>query len=232
LKNIYIIGDVHGSYHSLKALIEKLPDKYESKIVFAGDLLDRGKNSYEVIKLIMENSYDCVKGNHEEMLLEFGPSKENKSLENSRNWLFSCGGEETLNSYNSKDEYFKHHLFISSLPSFLEYKDYKTEDGRYLVVSHSSIGRVWHLRNSKNIDDIKEFEKQIFWSRKSSIDIKEIFNVYGHTIFPEPKINNFSAGIDLGCFHKKDSFKIPNPRLCALEFPSMKLYIQNSLENN
>ena len=61
---------------------------------------------------------------------------------------------------------------------------------------------------------------------------KEIFNVDGHTIFPEPKINNFSAGIDLGCFHKKDSFKIPNPRLCALEFPSMKLYIQNSLENN
>ena len=69
------------------------------------------------------------------------------------------------------------------------------------------------------------------WSRKSSIDMKEIFNVYGHTIYDEPNITPYSMGIDLGCFHKKNKNKVSNPRLCALEFPSMKIYTQKNLDN-
>ena len=76
MKNIYIVSDVHGCYKSLLALIEQFPNKQNSKIVFVGDLVDRGKNSYDVVKFVMENKYDCVKGNHEEMLLEYGPTKE------------------------------------------------------------------------------------------------------------------------------------------------------------
>ena len=58
----------------------------------------------------------------------------------------------------------------------------------------------------------------------------DIFNVYGHTIFTEPILNEYSCGIDLGCFYQNKE-KLPNPRLCALEFPSMKIYTQESLEN-
>ncbi len=231
-EKIYIIGDVHGSYKSLAALIEQFPNKYDSKICFVGDLLDRGEDSHKVIDLIIKNNYDCVKGNHEEMFLEYAPTQdEPKVSETSSYWLFSCGGEQTLNSYKDLDTYFKHYNFIKSLPLFLEYKDYKTKDNRYLLVSHSSIGRVWDLRNSEEKIDKDIFESHILWSRKSSIDIQEIFNVYGHTIFEEPKMTEFSCGIDLGCYHKKDINKIPNPRLCALEFPTMEIFMQESLEN-
>ncbi|MCT7603919.1 metallophosphoesterase [Aliarcobacter butzleri] len=65
MENIYIIGDVHGCYKSLIALIDKLPNKEKSKICFVGDLVDRGMYSYEVVKFVMENNYDCVLGNHE-----------------------------------------------------------------------------------------------------------------------------------------------------------------------
>lgn len=58
------------------ALIEQLPNKQNSKIIFVGDLVDRENDSYNVIKFIIENKYDCVRGNHEDMLLEFGPTKE------------------------------------------------------------------------------------------------------------------------------------------------------------
>ena len=34
MDNIYIIGDVHGCYKTLLALINKLPNKQSSKIVF------------------------------------------------------------------------------------------------------------------------------------------------------------------------------------------------------
>jgi predicted phosphodiesterase len=92
MKNIYIVSDVHGCYKSLLALIEQFPNKQNSKIVFVGDLVDRGKNSYDVVKFVMENKYDCVKGNHEEMLLEYGPTKEELYFnDESKHWLYSGG---------------------------------------------------------------------------------------------------------------------------------------------
>ena len=40
MENIYIIGDVHGCYRSLLALIEQLPRKFDSKICLVGDMID------------------------------------------------------------------------------------------------------------------------------------------------------------------------------------------------
>jgi serine/threonine protein phosphatase 1 len=231
MKQIYIISDVHGCFRTLKALINQFPNKENSKIVFVGDLIDRGDNSYEVIKFIMDNNYDCVLGNHEEMFLEFAPIKENEDLSNSKHWLFNCGGEQTLKSYTCKDEYYKQYDFIKTLPLYLEYKDYKTVDNRYLVVSHSAVGKVWDRRDSKDKFDIEDFENHLLYSRYKNSDNKEIFNVFGHTIFSAPVLNDYSCAIDLGCYHEKDESKLPNPRLCALEFPNMRIFTQESLEN-
>ena len=230
-KNIYIISDVHGCYKTLKALINQFPNKENSKIVFVGDLIDRGSSSSDVVKFIMDNNYDCVKGNHEEIFLEFAPTKEDEDLSDSKHWLFKCGGEQTLKSYTCKDEYYKQYEFMKTLPLYLEYKDYKTTDNRYLVVSHSAVGKVWNKRDSKDKFDIEDFENHLLYSRYKNSNNKEIFNVFGHTIFSQPVINEYSAAIDLGCYHEKDESKLPNPRLCALEFPSMKVYTQESLEN-
>ena len=89
---------------------------------------------------------------------------------------------------------------------------------------------MWNLRNSTNKDDVEEFNEFVKWSRWKNFDNEDIFNVYGHTIFQEPLLNDYSCGIDLGCFYKNKE-KLPNPRLRALEFPSMKIFIQESLEN-
>lgn len=230
MENIYIIGDVHGCYKTLLALIDKLANKKDSKIVFVGDLVDRGANSYDVIKFIIDNNYDCVLGNHEKMFLEYSPMLENdRQNEDLKYWLFKCGGEQTLKSYSSKEEFYKQLEFSKSLPLYLEYKDYKTDDGRYLVVSHSNVGQTWELRNSSNEVNIKRFENQLLWSRYKNFDNSEIFNVYGHTIRSEVKLTEFDCNIDLGCYQSKE--KIPNPRLCALEFPSMKIITQESLED-
>ena len=234
MKNIYIIGDVHGCYKSLLALIEQFPNKQNSKIVFVGDLIDRGANSCEVIEFIINNNYDCVMGNHEELFLEYAPNKDefgnDFSMEYSPYYFERCGGKATIESYKSKEVYSKHYDFIQNLPLYLEYKDYKTPDDRYLVVSHSTVGKMWNLRNSTNKDDVEEFNEFVKWSRWKNFDNGDIFNVYGHTIFQEPLLNDYSCGIDLGCFYQNKE-KLPNPRLCALEFPSMKIFTQNNLED-
>src|SRR5574344_1385554 len=207
MKNIYIISDVHGCYKSLLALIEQFPNKQNSKIVFVGDLVDKGKNTYDVIEFVKNNNNDCVIGNPDGMMILYHSYLEDdRHHEDLKYWLFKCGGEATLNSYSSK------------------------EDNRYLVVSHSTVGKVWNLRNSMNKDDVEEFEEFVKWSRWKNFDNEDIFNVYGHTIFQEPLLNDYSCGIDLGCFYKNKE-KLPNPRLCALEFPSMKIYTQENVED-
>ncbi|MCT7550860.1 metallophosphoesterase [Aliarcobacter butzleri] len=229
MENIYIIGDVHGCYKSLIALIDKLPNKEKSKICFVGDLVDRGMYSYEVVKFVMGNNYDCVLGNHEQMFLESIPMIRNKTSDDLfEHWLYKAGGKYTINSYPTQEDMNKHIKFIKTLPLYKEYKDYKTEDGRYLVVSHSAVGKAWEFRESEDEIVIDLFEGQVLWSRRKYFDNKEIFNVFGHEVFDEPQINDYSCAIDLGCCYSKE--KLLNPRLCALEFPTMKMFTQNKLE--
>ena len=61
---IYLIGDVHGCYKTLCALIDRLPRGSDSKICFVGDLIDRGEGSFEVVQLAMRCGYAAVMGNH------------------------------------------------------------------------------------------------------------------------------------------------------------------------
>ena len=58
MKDIYIIGDVHGCFYTLEKLLSKL--NKNSEIIFVGDLCDRGFYSKEVIELIIENNYKSM----------------------------------------------------------------------------------------------------------------------------------------------------------------------------
>lgn len=105
-ERIYAIGDVHGRYDLLDALMEKihtdadalLPER-DLRIVFLGDYIDRGDHSRKVIDfLILLRSFlgpqvEFLAGNHEAYLLSFldDPLKGWK-------WL-DFGGRQTLASY-------------------------------------------------------------------------------------------------------------------------------------
>lgn len=224
---IYIIGDVHGCYKTLLALIEKLPNKY-AKIAFVGDLVDRGLNSKDVVEFVKNNNYDCVLGNHEYLMIESFPyinvDNNNELLQR---WITKGGAMSTIKNYKDKEDMQKHIEYLKTLPLYLEYKDIKDKNGRYLVISHSSVGKKWKYRNSEDSEELKLFENQVLWSRYKHKDNNKIFNVYGHTILDEAYVNEYNANIDLGCYAKD---KVPKPRLCALEFPSMKLITQENIE--
>lgn len=210
MENIYIISDVHGCYKTLLALIEQFPNKQNSKIVFVGDLVDKGNNSYDVIEFIKNNNYDCVLGNHEIYFIECQFS-----------WLMKKDwGVRTLKDYETDEELQKHKDFLlASCKLFREYKDYKTEDNRHLVVSHCAIADYWKERCTGK--ELEIFLFNITYNKTDRFDNKDIFNVYGATLNEEVIISEYDAG--LGCL---------NSRICALEFPSMKVYIQESLEEN
>ena len=168
----YIIGDVHGCYKTLKALVAKLPA--DVNILFVGDLIDRGDNSKDVIEFVKNGNYDCVRGNHEELLLEYvvATNERDKKLKQ-QGWHLN-GGKATVRSYETILEHSErfalvksHFDWLDTLPLYLEYKDIKNEDGRYLVVSHSNVGSLWGNRDCrKDSEDYDDLERQAMWGTR------------------------------------------------------------------
>ncbi len=72
----YVIGDIHGRPNLLDQLIRDVPwDIKHDKIVFLGDLIDRGEDAPGVLERVMELSENnpnvvVLRGNHEQMLLD------------------------------------------------------------------------------------------------------------------------------------------------------------------
>ena len=47
----YAIGDVHGCFDTLEQLLQQIPNK--SRLVFIGDIVNRGPKSLETIRTVM-----------------------------------------------------------------------------------------------------------------------------------------------------------------------------------
>jgi serine/threonine protein phosphatase 1 len=98
---VCVVGDVHGRADLLEILLDRIaaePGAGAARIVFAGDLIDRGPASAAVLArvqgLVQAGRAAAVMGNHEAMLLEFLDA----SGEAGPRWLAN-GGDATLASF-------------------------------------------------------------------------------------------------------------------------------------
>lgn len=91
------IGDVHGCFHALDAVLDSIEPTGTDRIVFLGDVVDSGKETREVLERIIALKHQCdvvlIQGNHEEMM--YAARENEKAL---RYWE-NCGGVATINSY-------------------------------------------------------------------------------------------------------------------------------------
>ena len=217
--NHCVVGDVHGEYRALLNLIAKTP--LNSTLVFVGDLVDRGTESAKVVQFVRQHKLACVRGNHEEMMIEFGSEfvadiHHNRRISQDNIWL-NNGGKETLLSYglvSIVENQMIPHPFIrdfifqfeddinwmKSLPLYLELEE-KHPSGRTVVISHSAIAPVWKLR--EEIISFNKFKNTILWGRMKPIDSESIFNIFGHT--PQkftPARHKHYVNIDTGAYKK------------------------------
>ena len=194
MKKIFAIGDIHGCYDRLKALMGKIPiDCSRDALVFIGDYIDRGPHSVEVVDYLIQlkNRFPEViflKGNHEDMLDKFISGAD-------RFTYLLNGGQQTLDSYLTKpvqSESFPippdHMEFFKSLRLF-----YETEE---FIFVHAGL-RPWVPLESQNTEDL-------LWIRDKFVSSKYDFGkrvIFGHTPLKKPLVELNKIGIDTGAVY-------------------------------
>ena len=68
MQRTIVIGDLHGCFDEATELLDRLAVDKADRVIFAGDLVDRGPKPRECVELAMR--YECVLGNHEEKHLQ------------------------------------------------------------------------------------------------------------------------------------------------------------------
>jgi len=228
-----IIGDIHGCFEELSELLVKLGytiNRVEvnqnnfgfnvispigRKVIFLGDLVDRGLDSPNVLRLVMSMVNSgiayCVPGNHDLKLQKYLSGKKVQ---------INHGLEETVKQLESESNEFKNHIekFLYGLISHLVF------DSGKLVVAHAGLKEEMHGRGSAAVrsfcqfgettGEIDEFGLPIRynWAKEYRGKAKVI---YGHTPVPVPEWLNKTINIDTGC--------VFGGKLTALRYPEEEI---------
>lgn len=229
-KQVTVIGDIHGVFDTFMELLKKIPEG--DIIVCAGDFIDRGPKSKEVIQYLIDHpEIKCVQGNHENMCYTDILSDTPKTPFDGE-WL-AYQAKETLQSYKREDGIVdmdllrEHAKWMKSLPYYLEFHEYKDKLDRHLVVSHASLGSTWHFKDKIEDHRHHTFLNNCIWNRDPPRYLDNIYNVFGHTpCYMEPKIKSFFANIDTGCVFNRPGYS----KLTALRWPSLEIIQQQNID--
>ncbi|MEQ9692658.1 metallophosphoesterase family protein [Shimia sp. SDUM112013] len=146
---IYAVGDIHGQLGMLEGALERIEKDggSDAKVVFLGDLVDRGPDSAGVIDLLLKGmaagrNWSVVRGNHDRMysyFLEDQPRPDPQVLLGFDWFNDRIGGKTTLASYGidipENARYFQihpvardvipdaHQKFMADLPPYVLLED-------------------------------------------------------------------------------------------------------------
>lgn len=208
-----IIGDVHGCYDELERLVLKLgyqitrdndnrfcvshPDY--RRLVFLGDLTDRGPRIPEVLQFAMDVTQTsgalCVPGNHDIKLLHQLCGKKVQ---------ITHGFGDTLSQLHGKSDLFKGQLkdWLNGLVSH-----YVLDNGK-LVVAHAGMKQAYQGRGSAKVREFALYGETTGETDESNLPIRcdwaadyrgKALVVYGHTPQAVPYRLNHTINIDTGC---------------------------------
>ena len=220
-----IIGDIHGCYDELHALLTTLGYHMNSnfevhhpegrRAIFLGDLVDRGPKIPEVLKLVMNMTESgralAVPGNHDTKLM--------RKL-NGRDVQITHGLAESLQQLEGEPPELKERVaaFIDALPSH-----YILDEGK-LVVAHAGLKESLQGRGSRRVRDFALYGETTGETDEFGLPVRynwaaqyrgKAMVVYGHTPVPEPEWLNNTICVDTGC--------VFGGRLTALRYPEKEL---------
>ena len=224
----FAISDIHGCALTFKALLDEIGFSTNDELYLLGDYIDRGPDSKGVIDHIFElkeSGYTvvCLKGNHEELLLESLNDSEILQM-----WLDN-GGENTLNSYKLEDA----SQLATKYMDFFKHLKYYVEVDNYLLV-HAG----FNFSSSNFLADFDACLWQRHWYHE--IDYKALGDriiVHGHTPIKQKTIQQHLAHLDTkqyldidngSCYIKHSDKGLA--QLCAFDMTNRQLYFQKNID--
>ncbi|VTS05495.1 AAA family ATPase [Tuwongella immobilis] len=237
-----IIGDIHGCLDELRQLLEKLgyaphettdddgrpvwavTPPTDRKLIFLGDLVDRGPDSVGVLRLVMravrEGAALCVAGNHDHKLLRALRGRVSN---------FSHGLAETLEQVRGEPDGFieRIDLFLADLPSHL-----MLDRGR-LVVAHAGLKQGLQGRVSDRVRDFALYGETTGDMDESGLPVRinwaagyrgRAAVIYGHTPVVTPTWQNETLCIDTGCVYGGSLTALRYPERELVDVPAAKMY--------
>lgn len=222
-----IIGDIHGCFEELSELLNTLgyvihhDSKFVvshpqgRKVIFLGDLVDRGPNTPAVLKLAMDMTEAgiafCVPGNHDIKLMKKLKGQDVK---------VAHGMQDSLDQLEREPNDFIQRVirFIDGLVSH-----YVLDEGK-LVVAHAGMKEHYQGRGSNTVrafalygettGEIDEYGLHVRYDWANEYRGKALV-VYGHTPVPTSDWLNHTLNIDNGC--------VFGGKLTALRYPEKEL---------
>ena len=221
-----IIGDIHGCFDELTALIKKLGYSWDDgipvhpgrKLAFIGDLTDRGPRSLDTIELVAalcsRGKARYVPGNHCDKLYRYFLGHDVQ---------IRHGLETTVAEWESASPSKQASIKKQFLTLYERAPLYDVLDEGRLILAHAGIKEEWIGRKDKKVrtfvlygditgernPDGTPVRKD--WARNYHGDP---WIVYGHTPVPEPRRIHHTVNIDTGA--------VFGGRLTAFRYPELE----------
>ncbi|MCL2013752.1 MAG: polynucleotide kinase-phosphatase [Oscillospiraceae bacterium] len=232
-----IIGDVHGCFDELCDLLTNMGytldlNKFSAvhpegrRVIFLGDLCDRGNKITETMKLAMNMVKSgvafCVPGNHDVKLLRYL---------NGAKVQQTHGLEDSIKQLEGQPD-----EFIAELKTFLDslIGHYVLDDGK-LVVAHAGMKKKYQGRSSKRVREFALFGDTTGESDEYGLPVRLDWAseyrgrakvIYGHTPTAEVHSINNTFNIDTGCVFggKLTAYRYPKGEI--VQVPARQTYYE------
>jgi len=235
-----VIGDVHGCMDELLELMAQLGYQVSRendeflvvppegrKLIFLGDLVDRGPAIADVLRLVMTmvaaDQAICVPGNHDVKLMK---ALQGRSVQQTH------GLAESLAKLDKETPEFRKQIagFFDELVSHFVFDDGK------LVVAHAGMKESMQGRGSGKVREFAlygettgetdEFGLPVRYNWASDYRGKALM-IYGHTPVPEPLWLNNTVNIDTGCVFGGRLTALRYPEREAVSVPAKAIYYES-----
>lgn len=206
---VIIVGDVHGCIQELRSLLDYLkPRPGQDRLIFVGDLVNRGPDSHAVVELARQLRAESTLGNHEARLLRYRQDGDGSQLK--------PYDRATLEQLQAADwAYLEQMVLTIQLPEY-----------DALIVHGGFLPHIpWQQQGADIITRIQVIDERGQPAKRSEAPNGTPwenrwdgppFVIYGHTPRPQVVERRSSIGIDTGCVY--------GGRLTAYVLPERTLY--------
>jgi len=210
-----VVGDLHGCRDEALDLLDKLAVTSADRVIFAGDLVDRGPDPRGCVELAM--AHEAILGNHEEKHLRI------------RGRPAEALSPDHLRTRQALDD--QHYAWLDGLPLYVRLPESNA------VVVHAGVlpdrpieAQSDHvLLHGQHLCPPKKDSK---WPSKAPAGWRFWTNywrgpervIFGHTVLTKPLVSPHAVGIDTGCVHGHTLTAVVLPTWEVVQVPARKAH--------